>query len=167
MKVTFVGEINVEVMTQKLVEIAQSTIERLEKEHQAKINGHSIHEVDLQIKFDVEGMDEPQMLTVDHNGVTEPFQWIVDLNEGKELTNEHESMFDEYSKAMAQGEEHQFKEVESLYNDADLLLEHTETFGDMKKEFYSVAQEDYKVVRIYQAEKLIQEYKLLPRQGAE
>lgn len=162
MKVTFVGEINIQRMAEKLVEIASSTVERLEKEHNTKINGYSIHEADVQVKFDVEGADEPQMLTVNHHGMTEPFQWIVDMDKETEINNEDQSMFDEYSVAKAKGQEKQFEEIKSIYNDADLELEDVEAFDNMSKKVYTVLNEEYKVVKVFQDDRLIQEYKLIP-----
>ncbi|MEH7117245.1 hypothetical protein V7128_07460 [Neobacillus vireti] len=162
MKVTFVGELNIDIIAKKLLEVTESTIQRLEKEHGVKINGTKIHEADFSVKFDVEGMDEPQMLTVNHHGMAEPFQWIVDMDENTEINNQEKSMFDEYTVKKYQGVEHEFKEVKSEYKKKDLTKESSEEFGDMSKVVYQ-HKDGFKVVQVFQNKKLIQEYKLIPK----
>ncbi|MEC1647617.1 hypothetical protein [Bacillus halotolerans] len=163
MKVTFIGDIDTKLMVSKLDEIATSTIERIEKEQGVKINGYSLHGADLLAKVNVEGVDEPQLLTVDHHGMTEPFQWIVDMDKETHVNNQEESMFDQYTVAKAQGQEHELEEIESAYGDIILELEKSETYEGMERKVYSVINEDYKVVRVYQQGKLIQKIKLVPR----
>ncbi|MGV2442383.1 hypothetical protein FO484_22110, partial [Bacillus atrophaeus ATCC 9372] len=73
MKVTFIVDIDTKLMVSTLAEVATLTIERIEKEQGVKINGYSLHEAALLVKVTVEAMDSPQLLTVDHHGITEPF----------------------------------------------------------------------------------------------
>jgi hypothetical protein len=166
MKVTFIGELNTDIIAKKLMEVTESTIQRLEKEHAVKIKGTHIHEADISVKFDVEGMAEPQMLTVNHHGMTEPFQWIVDVDKDTEINNQEKSMFDDWTVSKAQGVEHEFKEVKSDYNIIDLDEESSEEFGDMSKKIYK-HKEGFKVVKVFQNKKLIQEYKLIPKEVTE
>jgi hypothetical protein len=166
MKVQFIGELNVDLLARKLIEIAENTALRLEKEQNVKINGYGIHEAEVTVKYDVEGMEEPQLLTVEHHkGQPEIFTWIVDVDKDETASNEKESMYDAWTVAKAQGKEHQFKEVKSVYNLIDLeeIPELSEDFGDMSKKVYS-HKDGFRVVKVFQNKKLIQEYKLIPKE---
>jgi hypothetical protein len=57
-------------------------------------------------------------------------------------------------------------QIVSEYDDADLEEESSEEFGDMSKTLYA-HKDGYKVVRIYQKGKLIQEVKLIPKEEKE
>lgn len=76
-------------------------------------------------------------------------------------------MFDQYTVAKAQGQEHEFEEIESAYDDIILELEKSETYDDMERKVYSVINEEYKVVRVIQQGNLIQEIKLVPRKDVQ
>lgn len=170
MKITFTGKnINVDDLVNKLTEVIVTTSERLEKESKGKtvIESTGIVEADFTIKFKVEGMDEPQVLTVEHHkGQPEMYQWIVNMDEDTIANNELDSMFDDYTVAKAKGEELKFKEIESIYNDADLTEESSEVYSDMAKIIFN-HKDGFKVVRIYQDDKLIQEFKLIPKEDKE
>ncbi|MGG4039006.1 hypothetical protein ABEV80_12910, partial [Heyndrickxia ginsengihumi] len=101
-----------------------------------------------------------------HKGHPELLHWIVDTDKDTEINNEKESMFDDWTVAKSQGQEYQFKEVESHYNDEDLQIENYEDFGDMSKGVYN-HKEGFKVVRVFQGKKLIQEYKFIPKDDTE
>lgn len=169
MKIKFVGKLNVDMLASKLIEITESTIERLQKEQEADIEGYKIHEADITVKFDVKGMDEPQLLTIEHHkGHPEIFTWIVDVDKYEASNNEKESMFDDWTVAKAQGKEYQFKEIESVYNMEDLEEDESlyEVFGDMSKRVFN-HKDGFKVVQVFQNDKLIQEYKLVPKKKEE
>lgn len=168
MKVEFIGKLNIDTVAKKLVEIADSTIERVVKESEgtAKVNGFEVHDAEFTIKFNVEGIDEPQVMTVEHHlGQPEMFKWIVNVDKDESSTNELKSEFDAWSVAKAQGKEVVFEEIESLYNtlEAEEITEFTEDYGSMSKIMYE-HQDGYRFVQVKQHGKLIQEYKLIPKE---
>lgn len=165
MKVIVKGQIKPQELAEKLIEVAQSTAERMEKENEGvKITGFDIHEAEVTVKYHVQGMDDPQVLTVEHHkGHPELLTWIVDMDEDTTANNEDESAFDEWSVAKAQGKEHQFAEIVSVYKDEDLTEESAEHYEDMSKVVYS-HKEGFKVAKIFQDGKLIQEIKLIPKE---
>ena len=165
MKVTFVGELNVELLAKKLLEVIENTAIKVQTENEGvKIKGFGIHEADVTVKFDVEGMDDPQLLTVEHHqGHPEVLQWIVNVDEDTMASNEKESMYDEYTVAKANGQDLNFKEIESLYRLIDLEEESREEYSDMHKVVYNHV-DGFKVVKVFQHRKLIQEYKLVPKE---
>lgn len=171
MKVTFIGELNIEQLAKKLIEVADSTALRVEQENEGvKITGYELHDAEVTVKFNVEGMEEPQVLTVEHHkGHPEMLTWIVDMDNEKESSNEDESQFDAYTVAKVKdGKEPEFKEIESIYNIKDLteIEELTESYGNMSKKVYEHT-EGYRVAQIRQNKKLVQEVKLIPKETKE
>ncbi|MED4619531.1 hypothetical protein [Priestia megaterium] len=169
MKLILKGQIDKDTLIKKIEEVAESTIERVEQETGAKITGHEIHEAEVTVKVLVEGMDEPQVLTVEHHeGQKEMLTWVVDVDEETVLNNEEESLFDEYTVAKAQGKELEFKEVKTKYNLIDLTEDKSlaEEFSDMSKKVYD-HKDGFKVVKVFQNKKLVQEYKLVPKEVSE
>ncbi|MCM3639664.1 hypothetical protein M4D68_00695 [Priestia aryabhattai] len=168
MKVIIKGmEITNEMLTNKLNEVADSTVERVMKETGATIENYSIKEAEITLQFMVEGMDEPQVLTVEHHeGQREMLTWVVDMDEETELSNEEESLFDKYSASIAKGEQMKFEEIKSEYNLIDLEedKEMHEKYSDMEKKVYD-HKDGFKVVRVFYNKKLIQEYKLVPKES--
>jgi hypothetical protein len=167
MKVQFVGKLNIDAVAKKLVEIADSTIERIEKEQEGvNITGFEVHDAEFTVKLNVEGMDEPQVLTVEHHkGAPEMFKWIVNPETDEANSNEDESEFDAYTVAKAQGKEMEFKEIGSIYGILDLeeITELSEVYGNMSKKVYE-HKDGFRVVQVRQNRKLIQEYKLIPKE---
>jgi hypothetical protein len=167
MKVEFVGKLNIDAVAKKLIEIADSTAERVQSENEGvKINGFEVHDAEFTVKYHVEGIDEPQILTVEHHqGSPEMFKWIVNADKDETVNNEDESEFDAYTVAKAQGKEMEFAEIDSIYNIVDLteIPELTEDYGSMSKKVYEHT-DGYRVVQVRQNRKLIQEYKLIPKE---
>lgn len=162
MKVIVKGELNVEQLAKKLIEVAENTALKVEQDTGAKINGYSVHEAEVTFKFNVEGMDEPQVMTVEHfKGQPELLTWIVDADADTTANNEDESLFDAWTVAQKEGTVLVFDEIKSEYDDNYLLLEDTEQYGDMSKEVYSFLEGKDKLVRVYQEDRLVQEYKLI------
>lgn len=168
MKVIIKGmEITNEMLTNKLNEVADSTVEKVMSETGATIENYSIKEAEITMQFKVEGMDEPQVLTVEHHeGQREMLTWVVDMDEETEISNEEESLFDKYSASIAKGEEMKFEEIKSQYNLIDLEEDKKlhEKYSDMEKKVYD-HKDGYKVVKVFYNKKLIQEYKLVPKKS--
>lgn len=166
MKVIVSGSINIDKLAEKLLEVAENTVAKIEAENGAKINSYSIHEAEVTFKFDVEGIEEPQVMTVEHHeGHPEVFTWLVDADKGTEMSNEDDSLYDAWSVAQAMGEDMKFEEVQSIYSIVDLteIPELSEAFGDMSKKVYEHTG-GFRVVQVRQDRKLIQEYKLVPKE---
>lgn len=168
MQVQFIGKLNIDAVAKKLIEIAESTIERVEKENEGvKVNGFEVHDAEFTVKFNVEGISDPQVMTVEHHkGHPEMFKWIVNMDKDEAQNNEQESEFDAYTVTkVKEGKELEFKEIESQYNilDIDEIPELSETFGDMSKKVYE-HKEGFRVVQVRQNRRLIQEYKLIPKE---
>ncbi|MGE6629645.1 hypothetical protein [Bacillus sp. NPDC077027] len=164
MKVTIVGEMNVDLLAKKLLEVVENTAIKVQTEAEdAKINSWSITEADVLVKFNIDGVDEPQFLTVEHHkGHPELLHWVADVSKDELSSNEDESMFDEWTVSKSQGQDLQFKEVKSVYNADDFTgVESSEDFGDMQKDVIN-HKDGFKVVQVFQNDKLIQEYKLIP-----
>lgn len=165
MKVIVKGSINLDKLAQKLLEIADHTATKVMQDTGTKINSFSVHEAEVTFKFDVEGVDEPQVMTVEHyEGKPEIFTWLVDAEADTTANNENESLFDAWTVAKAEGKELDFKEIESEYNEADIICEDSESYGDMTKDTYSIVGSKDKLVRVYQGNKLIQEYRLVAKE---
>ena len=165
MKVIVSGSINIDKLAEKLLEVAENTVAKVQAEQGAKINGYSIHEAEVTFKFDVEGIEEPQVMTVEHHeGSHEVFTWLVDAEEDTASNNEDDSLYDAWSVAQAKGTDFAFNEVDSVYSIIDLeeIPELSESFGDMSKKVYE-HKEGFRVVQVRQNRKLIQEYKLIPK----
>lgn len=164
MKVIVKGELSVEQLAKKLIEVAEHTANKVEQDSEDKvsINAWKVHEAEVMFKFDVEGIDEPQIMTVEHHaGQSEALTWIIDTDTDTTATNEHESFIDTWTASQVKGEPLVFEEIESEYDDEGLVLEDTEQYADMSKEVYDFIGSDDKLVRVYQEDKLVQEYKLI------
>lgn len=167
MKVQIIGtDLNLKQVTEKLSDVIMNTIQKVEAEQGVNITGFSIVDSETTIKLKVEGMDEPQLLTVEHHkGFPEMFKWIVNVDKDEANSNEEESEFDEYSVAKSNGEEKQFAEIESVYSIVDLqeIVDLSETYGNMSKKVYE-HKDGFRVVQLRQNRRLIQEYKLVPKE---
>lgn len=167
MKVQIIGtDLTIGQVTEKLSDVIHNTIEKVESEQGVKINSFGIVDSETTIKLHVEGMDEPQLITVEHHkGFPEMFKWIVNVDKDEANSNEEESEFDEYSVAKSNGEEKQFAEIESVYSIVDLqeIVDLSESYGNMSKKVYEHT-DGFKVVQVRQNRRLIQEYKLIPKE---
>lgn len=156
-----------EVIVDKLDEIMTSTAERLMAEQDVKITGAVFTNAQFTLGFNIEGMEEPQLLTVEHHeGIPEMFKWVVDVDEDTKVSNEEKSAYDAWTVAKAKGEELEFEPVESLYNKADLKPTEQDVFGNMTRTVLS-HKDGFKVSQVRQNGHLIQEYKMVPRADAD
>lgn len=168
MIVQFVGKLNAETLMEQLNDIVMNTAEKAMQENggTATIHGAEIHDAEFTVKFQVEGMAEPQILTVEHHqGQPEMFKWIVNAETLESSSNKDESEFDEYTVAKAKGIEKEFIEIDSIYSILDLqeTVDLADNYGNMSKKVYEHI-EGFKVVQVRQNRKLIQEYKLIPKE---
>ena len=111
-----------------------------------------LKDVELGVLFNMHG--EKMLLSVEHEGVRETFTIHVELDEAgnikKAKDNEEESFLDEYSRAIALGlESPTTTEIESVFNDEDLILIDTEIGGDLVAYTYAHALEKDLTVRRY------------------
>lgn len=172
MKVQFIGkDIQAGEMVAKLQAVIAETLAKFaeDTESEVAVTAQGIVEAEFTIKFNVDGEELPQIMTVEHHpGSPEMFTWIVDMDKESTITNEESSMFDDFTVATAKGKEFNFKEVESVYSIIDLeeIPELTETYTDMSKKVYE-HKDGYRVVQVRQHKKLIQEYRLIPAEVAE
>lgn len=165
MKVIVSGGTTLEGLVEKLEEVVQSTVVKMGLQSDLNITGYEVHEAEVTFKFKVEGMEETQLMTVEHHeGYPELFTWLVNVSDEVETSNEEESMYDEFTVNAAQGKEMEFQEIESLYNMEDMVAVESEEYSDMKKITYQ-HEEGFSVIQIMQGEKLIQEIKLTPKDG--
>lgn len=163
MKVITTGGASLSEIFAKLEEVAENSMKKMSEQTDLKILGYEVHEAEVTFKFKVEGMEEPQLMTVEHHvGYPELFTWLVNMENEDTSTNEEESMYDDYTVSIAKGEEMQFEEIESLYEEDDLEEESVEEYGDMKKITYKHI-DGFKVMQIMQNDKVIQEVKLIPK----
>lgn len=166
MKVIISGAVNPQDLVDKLTKVAEETAEKLSKEQGVEFKGFKVHEAEITVKYDIEGVDEPQVLTVEHHeGYPELFTWLLNVDTETQSSNEDESQYDEYTVAKSKGEDIQFKEIESKFDSEDLTVETVEEYGDMAKETYYHVVDGSKVMQIKQDGKLIQELTLTPKDG--
>ncbi|MFG3611477.1 hypothetical protein [Rummeliibacillus stabekisii] len=162
MKIIVKGITDIKELASKLEGVANTTALMLERDNpDVKINGFSVVEAEVSVKYDIEGYDEPQMITVNHGAGSEIFTWVVDGNETE--NNKDESLFDDACKAIMRGEKPEFKEVQSEFKYDDLLLESSDKFLGMRKDLFT-HKDGFKVVQVFQEGKLIQEYILRPKE---
>lgn len=167
MKVIVKGSLTVTELAKQIIEIAGETVKKVQIENEGVlIKDCNVAEAEVTFKFDIEGQDEPQLMTVTHHeGASEVFTWLVDVDRDKQVSttnNQDKSLYDPYSVATAQGKDFDFKEIQSEFSDVQLEQESTEEFGDMKKIMYDM-EDGKKLVRVYHKGKLIQEYTLVPK----
>lgn len=128
----------------------------------------AIRDAQVGVLFNVD--EEPQYLTVVHDGQPEIFTVNVKLDDNGEidrtLDNEKESLNDEYTKAVNRGEESPItKEIESVFNDADLEEDKVVDAGDLKEIHYKLKGSDDAVVRYYRNDTLVGEALLKRKKG--
>lgn len=162
MKIKFTGNMTVKDVENKLQEVVDSTISKLkEGDTEVAIEGWELDEVEVQVKFKIEGVEEPQVLTIEHHeDQPEMFTWLVDMDKDQSLNNEEESLVDVWSASMAKGEAYDFEEIITEYGDDGLEEIDVEIYSDMSKKVYNIKGTKDQLVRIYQYDKLVQEYRL-------
>lgn len=162
MKIKFTGNMTIKEVEDKLQEVVDSTSHKLADEGtDVAIEGWELDEVEVQVKFKIEGVDNPQVLTIEHHeGQPEMFTWLVDMDKDLSLNNEEESLVDVWSASMAKGEAYDFEEIITEYGDDGLEEIDVDIYSDMSKKVYNIKGTKDQLVRIYQYDKLVQEYRL-------
>lgn len=165
MEVQFLGNVEehdfTDVIVDRLGEIVDSTVERIMAENDGVvITGAVVTEATFTVGLHIVGIEEPQLVTVEHHkGHPEVFKWVIDLDEGVDVSNKDVSMFDSWSVSAANGDEQEFTEIESQYDPVALTFESEENFKDMDR--VTLLHEDgFKVIKVYQHKHLVQEYKV-------
>lgn len=171
MKVQITGNnLDIEDVWYKLNEVIDHTISKAQAENKGLfIEGTELVDAEFTVKFKVEGIDEPQVMTVEHHkGTPEIFQWVIDMDNDTEASNKEESMFDAWTASKVQGKDLTFEEINSIYDimDIDEIPELTEEYSDMSKKVYQ-HKDGFRVVQVRQKRRLIQEYKLIPKEDTE
>ena len=167
MKVQFINaeDTDYDSMGYQLVDILTETQAKLKEEKGEDVVDIVMIEAEFTLGLVIAGQEAPQYLTVEHHkGVPELFKWVVDLEKGSADNNEEASYFDAWSVAKYEGKEKTFVTVETVYDDGDLVLDSLEEYGTMEKRTLNHV-DGFTVVRIYQDERLIQEYKLTPKEA--
>lgn len=163
MIIKFIGETSLNKLPKIVKEITADIQSR------AGIEGSkfTVKDVELGLLFNVNG--EKMMLSSEVDGVVEPFKIYVELDEKGNVKakkdNENESFMDEYSKAISRGEEKEYAEIESEFEDSDLEeVEVIEAF-DMKEVKYRIKGSDEMAVRYYKNGLLVGEYAYKQKEG--
>ena len=100
----------------------------------AKIDASSmkVKDVEIGIVFMVDGT--PMALDVVHDGISEAFTVMVQLDEKGNIEvmkdNEEQTFLDEYSRAVAKGEEPKYSQIHTTYSWDDLEHINTEHIDD-------------------------------------
>lgn len=136
----------------KLPKILKEVITDIQKRANIEETKFSVKDAELGILFTVNG--EKMMLSSEIDGVIEPFKVHVELdakgNVVKKKDNEEESLLDDYSRAIAKGlESPTTEEIESVFNDEDLIQEHEESGGDLVAKYYKNIATGEHVIRYY------------------
>lgn len=147
--------------------IVKEALEKYAKEG-TQIEDVKLQEVSATISFKPKGSDEYFVGSVDHDGVTEMFSVIYDLEDKERDDNEKESLFAEEEKEILFSKDVDFEEIRSVFDEEELALTKNEVFGDMVLSRYDHT-DGYEVVKVFQkikgrsADKLIQEYSIKPK----
>lgn len=148
MIIKFNGTMDIEQLKTNIETVVGDIIRR------AGLEGHNIAIKDAQlgVLFNVD--TNPQYLTVEHEGVPEIFEVNVKLNDAGEIDravdNEKESFHDDYTRAVAKGEEAPVtEEIESVFNDDELEEVEVVDAGDLKEVHYNLKDTEDSVVRYY------------------
>lgn len=141
MIIKFNGTMNTEQLVKNIEGIVSDIIER------AGIESKDIKITDARVGVLFTADTNPQYLVVTHDDVPEIFEVNVKLNDAGEIDrtvdNEKESFHDDYTRAVANGEESPItEEIESVFDDED--LEQTEVIdaGDLQEVHYKLKDLD-------------------------
>lgn len=118
-----------------------------------------LKDVQVGVTFNIGGTDS--FLEVNHGDIAEVFTVNVKLDEAGQIDvtkdNEKETFLDDYTRAIAKGEEVEYQEIESVYDDDMLVWEKTNDGGDIKEVIYTDAPTGHRVVRYYKNDVLVGE----------
>lgn len=145
----------------KLPKIIKEVVTNIQERAGIDASKFTVKDAEVGILFNVEGTKS--MISVEHDGVAETFQVHVKLdskgNVEAEVDNEKESFLDDYTRAVAKGEQPVVgvNPIESVFNDADLEEVGVENGGDIVAKYYDHKKEDLRVVRYYRNDVLVGE----------
>lgn len=137
----------------KLPKVLKEVIEDIQSRAGIEQSEFTLKDAELGVLFNVNG--EKMMLSSEIDGTVEPFMVHVELDAKGNIKvkkdNEEESFLDEYSKAIAKGlESPTTKEIESVFNDEDLIEYDSESGGDLVAIHYKhKIEKDLSVIRYY------------------
>lgn len=160
MKLVFKGKCSANQLSKRITEVVADIVARTGITEDAKI---IIENAELNVIFKVG--NEESYLTVPReiNGqeVQDIFTVTVPLTEKgtikATLDNEEESLVDDKTLAEANGIEYEYSEIESDYEESELI--YIDTFGDdvAKSVRYSIVGTELELIRFYKGEKLVGE----------
>lgn len=156
MIIKFNGTMTVEQLGKNIETVVADIIER------AGIESKEIKIKDAQVGTLFTADTNPQYLVVTHGDVAEIFEVNVKLNTEGEIDrtvdNEKDSFIDDYTRAVAKGEESPITEaIESVFSDEE--LEQTEVIdaGDLQEIHYKLKDTQDEVIRYYRNNVLVGE----------
>lgn len=161
MIIKFNGTQNLFNFVKNLHEILDDIQERAGLEEQP----FKLRDVQVGIVFGEEGNE--QYLTVSHDDIPEVFQVQVQLNEAGQIDiqkdNQEETFMDDYSRALAKGEEsHLVDEIQSVFEDSELEEIDRIACGDIEEVIYS-SVDGLEVHRYYRNNVLVVESAIKPQ----
>lgn len=129
-----------------------------------KENDIKLKDVQIGVTFNVDGQE--RFLEVCHDGITELFTVNVKLTEAGEIDltkdNEEETFLDDYTRAIAKGEEKEYTAIESVYNQEELQLVDSVDGGDIVENIYKHEKTGDTVVQFYKNSELVGEFAYNP-----
>ena len=152
----FKGETSISKMSSIIKEVVTDI------QGKASLEGASfkIKDAEVGIIFNVNG--SMNGIQVQHDGVDELFKVVVELDDKgnikKSIDNSQKSFMDEYTRAVAKGEEKSYKTMKSVYDNEDLDLVDVEDGGDIKKKTFKQISTGDMVIRYYKDGKLVGEF---------
>lgn len=151
----------------KLPKVLREVIDNIQERAGLSADKIRVKDVQVGVVLTVEG--EEKIISVTHDNVTEMFQVHVKLDKKGDISmskdNEEESFLDDYSKAIAKGEQPSAgtEEIESSFDDADLEFLYEENGGDLVAEYFRNKKEDMNVIRYYRNGVLVGESGYIPK----
>lgn len=158
MIIKFHGEQSLHKFQGNLKEIVESVL------NTSKLQAYPFKLRDMEVGIVFHVGDEAKMLTVEHDGLTEPFTLHIKLDEKGNIIdkadNEEESFLDDYTKAKAKNEEYISKltePIKSKFLDIDLKYLDTVDGGDVQIVKYEHRKTKQIIERYYRDKKLVAE----------
>ena len=137
MIIKFNGTMSHEQLARHMATIINDVLVKLEGSN-VEVTDTKLRDLQVGVLFTVNGVD--QYLTVNHDGLDEPFSVLVKLDENGEIErskdNKEESFLDDYTKAVAKGEEFRVDPIESNYNNEELIKIAEVDGGDLIETHY-------------------------------
>lgn len=133
MIIKFNGTMSHEQLARHMAEIINHTLDKLEG-----VDDTKLRDVQVGVLFTVGGED--QYLTVKHDGLDEIYNVLVKLDENGEIErskdNKEETFLDDYTRAVAKGEEFKVDPIESNYDNEELIKIAELDGGDLVETHY-------------------------------